>query len=151
MIKFIRETALKLKADCEAWDSPVPRPIRIALHTIGKHLYVATYGMTPKKVDAILEGRYTDPIEVIFANRIAKNYGATMRLDGTSYRCNFSEDVLFGMVAFDLMNGRWNRLLYPNGIHLERCECFEHEDIAERFDYPKGTKFYYIEPDDEES
>lgn len=140
----LRTYALRLKEDCERWDSPVPRWLRCWLHAFGKHLYCATYGMSPQRVEAAMGGGDADAVEIIHANRIMQAYGTTLGADGTSYHIHCAEDALLAMLAFYEMKENWYRMLYVNGIDMQRC--WNEEEMAERFNYPKGTKFYYEEP-----
>jgi len=153
MKSMIRAYALRLKEDCEDWRSPVPRWLRAVLHAWGKRLYCGTYGLTPKRVDELLEGVEADAVDIIYANRCRKEYGATFRADGKTSFHGFcmGEHALLAMLAYNDMQGNWLRMLSINGIHLERMSGIEDPDeTAERYDLPKGTRFYYREPDEPE-
>lgn len=146
MKSILRAYALSLKEDCEEWGSPVPLLLRIWLHRLAKRLYMATYGMTLEQPEAILAGEYEDIVQVIYANRVMRNFGTTLNPDGSlNSHCNIEESALLAMISFAETEGRWQRMLFVNGIHLEDCG-WDSSDIAERYDYPKGSKFYYLEP-----
>lgn len=152
MKSLIRAYALRLKDDCEAWDSPVPIRLKMALHEWGKRLYCGTYGLTPERVDELLSGTPADAVDIIHANRCRRNYGHTINPSGSqSFDICMGEPALLSMLAYSDMRGDWRWLLSINGIHLERMSDLEDsDDTAERYELPKGTRFYYREPDEPE-
>jgi hypothetical protein len=152
MKEIIRTYALRLKDDCEDWGSPVPRCLRMALHEWGKRLYCATYGLTPASVESALAGADVDPVTIIYANRCMKDYGATLKRDGgQTWHIHISEHALLAMIGFESVGRSWQRMCEINGIHIKSLGWQEDsDDTAERYDLPKGTRFYYREPDEPE-
>jgi hypothetical protein len=150
MLKSIRKVLLQIKKGCEDCTSPVPRKIRADIHALGKWLFHLTYGMTPDQAHAYLSGTSADAVTIIHANRCLRDYSCTLLPTGGSHHhIHFSEDALLAMTAYYAMNKDWQQMLSVNGIHIESC-LFEDQEIAERFDYPKGTKFYFIKPKDDD-
>ncbi|MEO1145157.1 MAG: hypothetical protein AAFY26_06125 [Cyanobacteria bacterium J06638_22] len=131
MKQLIREYALKLKADCEEYQSPVPIRLRILLHQFGKWLYCSTYGMTPLQAEEVFDGKYTDILQVVYANRIFNKYGTTINSNrSTSHRIHWSEPALFAIIAYDELREDWIRMCSINGIWLEEFDSGDpdHED-----------------------
>jgi hypothetical protein len=154
MKTIIRDYALRLKEDCEDYRSLVPKWLRAMLHGFGRHLYHWTYGLSPAKVEAIMNGEAdVAPEMFIFANRCRKHYSGTMHPDGSqSWKINFEENAFLSILAFYGLKGNWRRMLEINGVWLDTLDEFEDSnDTAERYELPKGTRFYYLEPADHEN
>lgn len=150
--KIIRAYALRLKEDCEAWNSPVPRPIKSWLHGLGKRLYCATYGLTPQQVSDALSGVEMSTVQIVNANICRRNYGSTLNPDGTiRVEMCIAERALLVMLAYNEFNGDWQHMLSICGIHIEEMSDLEDSrDTAERYELPRGTYFYYVEPNEDE-